>query len=244
MPYINPLLAFSFGISIGALVFGLYYHLKHKAFYFALESKMLKILYSLAMAHDNETGNHILRTQAYVKILAKRRDTMGVYGPLTKKMIQQLCVAAPLHDIGKIGIPSHILKKDSTLNASEWEIMKTHPSIGETILSSYKDESSKSTRALQYAIDIAANHHEHWDGNGYPKGIKGLEIPIAARIMAVADTYDALISERVYKKPWTHEDARNTIIKNKNLHFDPFIVDAFILDQDQFISIANQYRDR
>ena len=237
------MLAFSLGISLSALIFGVYYHIQHKNFYLALESKMLQILYSLAMAHDNETGNHILRTQAYVKVLAKRLNTMNVNTSLTKQMIEQICLAAPLHDIGKVGIPNHILKKVSTLNEAEWEIMKTHPIIGESILSSYINGSSKVSGTLKYAIDIAASHHEHWDGNGYPKGIKGQEIPIAARIMALADTYDALISHRVYKDPWTHEDAMKHIINDKNLRFDPLIVEAFILEQDQFIVIANQYRD-
>ena len=137
---LNYLLAFGFGITLSALLCGVYYFFKHQSFYLVLESKMLQILYSLAMAHDDETGNHILRTQAYVKVLANRLNKMGAYEPLTKKMIQQIYLAAPLHDIGKVGIPNHILKKNSKLNQAEWEVMKTHPTIGKRILSSYQNE--------------------------------------------------------------------------------------------------------
>lgn len=151
--------------------------------------------------------------------------------------------AAPLHDIGKVGIPDNILKKEGSLDAEEWAVMQTHVALGERVLRAAKLEETKSAKVLDVAIDIAGSHHENWDGSGYPNGLKGQDIPLAARIMSLADMYDALVSERVYKKKWSHEEVCQEIIQNKGKRFDPAVVDAFINEQDYFSEIASRYGD-
>lgn len=210
----------------------------------ALEGQMLSSLNALAKARDNETGNHIIRTQLYVKNLALRLRNMGYYeNELSNQSIDLLYKAAPLHDIGKVGIPDDILLKPGRLNDAEWEIMKTHTTIGEAVLSSAENEFKDENGVIEKAVKIAGGHHEKWDGSGYPRGISGVEIPLAARIMSVADIYDALVSERVYKKGWTHKEAIQEIISHKGTYFDPLIVEAFIAEQDQFQEISEQYKD-
>ena len=205
---------------------------------------MLGRLNALAMARDNETGNHIIRTQNYVKKLALRLREMGHYKQeLTDEIIALLFKAAPLHDIGKVGIPDHILHKSGQLDEYEWQTMKTHTTIGEAVLSSAGHELHGEEDVIRKAILIAGGHHEKWDGSGYPRGLKGEEIPLPARIMALADVYDALVSERVYKAGWTHEDAVIEIVSKRGSHFDPLIVDAFIAEQDGFLAIYRQYED-
>lgn len=207
------------------------------------ERQLLSTLNALALARDNETGNHIIRTQRYVKTLALRLRKMGHYqNELNDRSIDLLFKAAPLHDIGKVGIPDHILHKPGALTEDEWTVMKTHPTIGATVLQSSNDESPE-IDVMTIAIQIAGGHHEHWDGCGYPEGLKGLAIPLSARIMSVADMYDALVSERVYKKEWTHDEAAQEIILHKGARFDPFVVDAFIAEQEKFKNIAKKYRD-
>lgn len=207
------------------------------------ERQLLSTLNALALARDNETGNHIIRTQHYVKTLALRLRKMGHYKEeLNDCTIELLFKAAPLHDIGKVGIPDHILHKPGPLTEDEWAVMKTHPTIGVTVLQSSNDESPEMA-VMAIAIQIAGGHHEHWDGCGYPNGLKGLAIPLAARIMSVADMYDALVSERVYKKEWTYDEAAQEIILNKGVRFDPFVVDAFIAERAKFQNIDKKYRD-
>ncbi len=210
----------------------------------ALESQMLDSLNALALARDNETGNHIIRTQNYVKILALRLIKMGHYkNELSDAEIELLFKAAPLHDIGKVGIPDNILLKQGSLNDDEWQIMKTHASIGETILSSAEQEFIGDENVIKVAYKIAGGHHEKWDGTGYPRKLSEQDIPLSARIMALADVYDALVSKRVYKKSWSHQDAIKEIVSKKGQHFDPLVVDAFILEEDQFLAISRQYED-
>jgi len=210
----------------------------------AIESQMLGSLNALAMARDNETGNHIIRTQNYVKRLALRLRKMGYYKQeLADEMIALLFKAAPLHDIGKVGIPDHILHKPGRLNDEEWQVMKTHTTIGEAVLSSAEYQNQDDGGLIKQAIKIAGGHHEKWNGSGYPRGLRGDQIPLPARIMALADVYDALVSERVYKAGWTHEDAVNEITSKRGTHFDPLIVDAFIAEQDGFLAIYRQYED-
>lgn len=211
------------------------------------ELKMLSSLNALALARDNETGSHIVRTQAYVKRLAERLRANGTYADqLSDKKIESFFKAAPLHDIGKVGIPDHILYKEGSLNKDEWGIMKTHTSIGEYVLSSAKAQLTEEVEeddVMDAAIEIASSHHERWDGQGYPKGISGTQIPLSARIMALADMYDALVSERVYKHGWDHQDAVNEIVKKSGSHFDPLVVDAFIAEKDEFQAIAQNHKD-
>ena len=208
------------------------------------ESKFLACLNALAMARDNETGNHILRTQHYVKKIALRLKEMGNYKiELSDEMIKLLFKAAPLHDIGKVGIPDSILHKPGRLNDEEWQVMKTHATIGRAILATAELETQVGSGVITVAIKIAGEHHEKWDGSGYPSGLKGEEISLPARIMALADVYDALVSERVYKAAWSYEDAVNEIISKRGTHFDPLLVDAFIIEMDSFQEISQQYKD-
>ena len=208
------------------------------------ELQLLASLNALAKARDNETGNHIIRTQNYVKVLALRLRADGHYTEiLSDQFIDLLYKAAPLHDIGKIGIPDHILLKNGTLTDNEWETMKTHALIGESVLDAAHVDRGSDLNVISKAIKIAGGHHEKWDGSGYPRGLAGEAIPLVARIMALADMYDALVSERVYKKAWTPEEATKEIISKRGSHFDPLIVDAFMAEQDAFRVIAEKYRD-
>lgn len=210
-----------------------------------IEKQMLDTLNSLALARDNETGNHIIRTQKYVVKIASRLSMLEHYSYiLSKEYISLLRKAAPLHDIGKVGIPDYILLKPDKLTDPEWQIMKTHTSIGENVLASAQSsETTSPHEVLAIAIEIAGAHHEKFDGSGYPRGLKGTSIPLSARIMALADMYDALVSERVYKKSWTHEDAVQEIVSRSGTHFDHEIVEAFIVEQYSIREIADQYRD-
>jgi putative two-component system response regulator len=206
----------------------------------------MRALASLAETRDNETGNHIRRTQAYVDILARTLAEAPEYQILRQgDIIDILVKAAPLHDIGKVGIPDHILNKPGPLTPDEWRIMKTHTVIGsDAIEHSLEGEENHAPLAfLHVAMDIAHSHHEKWDGSGYPAGLKGIEIPLAARLMAVADVFDALISERVYKRAFSHDEAARIIRDGRGTHFEPNLVDAFDARFDEFCAIANRYKE-
>ncbi len=206
------------------------------------ESKFLACLNALALTRDNETGNHILRTQHYVKSLALRLKEMGHYKKeLSDEMIELLFKAAPLHDIGKVGIPDSILHKPGRLNDEEWQVMKTHVTIGRAILTSAEIAIHGGSGVVTIAIQIAGDHHEKWDGSGYPSGLKGEEIALAARIMALADFFDSLISKRVYKAAWSFEDVVSEIISQRGAHFDPLVVDAFMMERAGFLAIHSKY---
>ena len=208
------------------------------------EEQMLSSLNALAKARDNETGNHIIRTQNFVKALALRLRSNGHFADqLSDSAIEALFKAAPLHDVGKIGIPDNILLKEGPLNEEEWEIMRTHPLIGESVLNVTQSDPDFDSEVIEKAINVAGSHHEKWDGSGYPRGLGGQDIPLEARIMALADMYDALLSERPYKKAWTHEQAVEEIISKRGTHFDPVLVDAFLTLQDDFKKISARYKD-
>jgi HD-GYP domain-containing protein (c-di-GMP phosphodiesterase class II) len=208
------------------------------------ELQLLSSLNALAKARDNETGNHIIRTQHYVKVLALRLRSDGDYADyLSDADIDLLIKATPLHDIGKIGIPDHILLKRGSLTDEEWTIMKTHTSIGESVLDAVEIERDIESDVITKAIKIAGGHHEKWDGSGYPRGLKGVDIPLEARIMSVADMYDALVSTRPYKTAWEHQDAVDEILKRKGTFFDPLVIDAFVVEQWVFQKISQQYQD-
>ena len=210
----------------------------------AIEDGMLNSLNALSMVRDNETGNHILRTKNYVRALAQRLKASGVYeDQLSKKAIDYIVKAAPLHDIGKVGIPDTILKKPGSLTDEEWQIMKTHAGLGRDVLTAAKLKDAKHTHVLDAAIQIAGCHHEAWDGSGYPQGLKGEEIPLAARLMSLADTYDALVNERVYKREWTHDEACAEIASLKGKRFDPLVVEAFMQEKENFLRISEMYSD-
>lgn len=198
-------------------------------------------LAALAETRDNETGEHILRTQQYVKILAQHLSSHPRFeSVLTETMINLIYKSAPLHDLGKVGIPDAILLKPGKLSEEEFNIMKQHPAIGSKALQSAQDELG-SNPFLTVAREVIETHHEKWDGSGYPNGLKAREIPIAGRLMALADVYDALISERVYKAAFSHEQARDIIIDGKGSHFDPDVVDAFLALEARFQQIASRF---
>jgi putative two-component system response regulator len=199
---------------------------------------------SLAETRDNETGNHIRRTQHYVEALARRMKELPRYREyLTSETIDVLVKSAPLHDIGKVGIPDRILLKPGKLLPEEFEIMKTHTTIGRDAILAAEKKLDASTSFLRHARETACSHHEKWDGSGYPSGLSGDEIPVSARLMAVADVYDALTSKRVYKEAFSQEKAVSIIREGSGTHFDPDAVSTFLEIQDQFHAIAQEYAE-
>ncbi|MCI4626420.1 MAG: two-component system response regulator [Candidatus Magnetoovum sp. WYHC-5] len=210
----------------------------------AVQDVTILALSSLAETRDNDTGNHIRRTQHYVKILAKYLKTNPRFGWfLTEQNILALYKTAPLHDLGKVGIPDNILLKPGELNGNEFAVMQTHTLLGKKTIEEAEKRLGTEVDFLRFAKEIALFHHEKWDGTGYPEGLAGDNIPISARLMALADVYDALICRRIYKLPMPHEEARDIIVANKGKHFDPDIVDAFIALEEEFIKIAKQFKD-
>jgi putative two-component system response regulator len=210
----------------------------------AIQEATVVALTSLAETRDNETGNHIRRTQHYVKALAdKLQDHPRFAAALDEVTRQMLFHSAPLHDIGKIGIPDRILLKQGRLTPEEYEIMKTHTTLGRDALQRAEERLTTPVSFLHIAKEMAYGHQERWDGSGYPQGLKGNAIPISARLMAVADVYDALISKRVYKQGMTHEAAAAAIAAKRGIDFDPDIVDAFLSIQDTFRGIADRFAD-
>ncbi|CCG07361.1 HD-GYP domain-containing protein [Pararhodospirillum photometricum] len=210
-----------------------------------VQAVTIRALASLAETRDNETGNHIRRTQHYVRALALHLHAHPRFaGQLDDRTIDLLFKSAPLHDVGKVGIPDRILLKPGPLTDEEFTIMKTHTVLGRSALRAAVEEGGESEIAfLRHACDIAAYHHEKWDGTGYPEGLAGEAIPLSARLMAVADVYDALISRRVYKPPFPHARARELIVADRGARFDPDIVDAFLALEDVFRDIRNRYCD-
>ncbi len=197
---------------------------------------------SLAETRDNETGNHIIRTQHYVKLIALQLQKHPKFSAaLSDTAIDLLFKSAPLHDIGKVGITDDILLKPGKLTAEEFEVMKTHTTLGKVAIESAEARLGKHVPFLQVAKEIALSHQEKWDGTGYPEGLIGDAIPVSARLMAIADVYDALISRRVYKPAFSHLDAMQIIEEGRGRHFDPDVVDAFIAVQLSCKAIADQY---
>jgi len=205
----------------------------------------IRALAHLAETRDPETGNHILRTQKYVRTLALRLSQHPRFSTsLDSRTIDLLTKSAPLHDIGKVGIPDSILQKPGRLTAEEWVIMKTHARLGSDAIEQAEIDVEQPVAFLSLAKEIAHWHHEKWDGSGYPDGLHGDAIPLSARLMAVADVFDALISPRVYKPAMSYEKAREIITEGSGSHFDPDIVAAFLEGFDAMTAIADQYKDR
>lgn len=204
----------------------------------------IRALAHLAETRDPETGNHILRTQGYVQRMAtglRQHPRFSTF--LSQYNIDLLTKSAPLHDIGKVGIPDNILLKPGALTPAEWEIMKTHARIGSDAIEQAERDIETPLDFLVLAKEIAHWHHEKWDGSGYPDGLAGDAIPISARLMAVADVFDALITKRVYKQAMSYQEAHDIIAAGKGKHFDPDMVDVFLADFDAFVAIANSYHD-
>jgi len=209
-----------------------------------IQDVTINALTELAETRDPATGNHIRRTQEYMRILAVRlRGNPRFSGFLTDITIELLAKSAPLQDIGKVGIPDHILLKPGKLTGDEWSIMKTHSLIGTLSIERAVREAGRSVDFLNIARQIAHYHHEKWDGSGYPEGRKWDAIPIPARLMALADVFDALISRRVYKVPVPVMQARDIIIGERGHHFDPDVVDAFLAAFDDFVAVAQRYQE-
>ena len=198
---------------------------------------------TLAEYRDPETGGHIKRTREYIRLLAGHlKDHPKFKDVLDDPTIELLYKSAPLHDIGKVGIPDGILLKAGKLTDDEFEIMKKHTAYGmETI--AIQEERLGDNSFLRFAREIAATHQEKWDGTGYPEGLKGEEIPVVGRLMAIADVYDALISKRVYKPSFPHKKAVEIISEGKGIHFDPDMVEAFLELEDEFRKIALEHAD-
>lgn len=198
---------------------------------------------SMVETRDPETGSHIVRTQYYAKAIAEYLKDKGFFsGILTDEFIKTLFLSVPLHDIGKVGIPDNILLKPDRLTEGEFVTMKMHTSYGSDIISR-ASEKHQGSDYLDMGAQIASTHHEKWNGQGYPKGIAGEEIPLAGRIMAIADIYDALISRRCYKPPFSHDKAMAIILSEKGNIFDPVIVDAFVSIEQQIKGIAVDFAD-
>lgn len=198
-----------------------------------LEKTRQEIIQRLGRAaeyRDNETGMHVVRMSHYSQALAKKAN-------LSKERCDLILQASPMHDVGKIGIPDKVLLKPGKLEGEEWTTMQTHVEVGASILS------GSDSRLMQLAEEIAATHHEKFDGTGYPKGLKGEEISIEGRIVPICDVFDALTSERPYKKAWTVEDAINLLKREKGKHFDPDLVDKFISILPEILEIRERYSE-
>ncbi len=210
----------------------------------AIQDVTILALASLAETRDNDTGNHIRRTQHYVKVLAERlREHPRFAAYLDEHTIAMLFKSAPLHDIGKVGIPDRVLLKPGPLEPAEFEVMKSHTTLGRAALEQAERSLGTQVEFLRLAKEIALSHQEKWDSTGYPEGLAADDIPIGARLMTVADVYDALISRRVYKEGMPHEKAVGVIAAGRATHFDPDIVDAFMEIQEGFRTIAARYTD-
>lgn len=209
------------------------------------QTTTITALASLAETRDNETGQHIVRTQHYVRALAEALCANPRFaGVLDEETIELLFLSAPLHDIGKVGVADRILLKPGKLTAEEFEEMKRHTLYGRDTLARAEETMGGPSSFLRVAREIAFTHHERWDGTGYPQGLAGDAIPVSGRLMALADVYDALISKRVYKPAFTHEKAKAIIVEGRESHFDPDVVDAFLELEAAFVRIRDAHADR
>lgn len=200
-------------------------------------------LAKLAEYRDTDTGSHLERIREYSRILAEELSGKPEFSKyISENYIEDIFNSAILHDIGKVGIPDAILRKPAGLTDDEFEIIKTHTTLGGEAIEAIENR-IEGQSFLTIGKEIAYHHHEKWDGSGYPNGFQKEEIPLSARIIALADVYDALTSKRAYKEAYTHQDAIRMIKKLKGTHFDPDVVDAFLTVKDKFKSIAATYHD-
>lgn len=211
----------------------------------AIQETTIHIMANMAESRENVTDNHIHRTQYYVKALAKKLRDCPRFSEFlgNDEAIEMLSKTAALHDIGSVAIPDRIFLKPGRLTSEEFEIIKSHTTRGLSFILDAESGLGVDISFLKCAKEIVYSHHEKWDGSGYPQGLSGEAIPISARIMAIADVYDAMISNRVYKPPMKHEQAVKIISESKGTQFDPDIVDAFVEIHEEFQSIAYTYAD-
>lgn len=209
-----------------------------------IENATIYTLASLAEIRDSETGQHIIRTSMYAKVLAEELSLNPAYSQfLTLAKIEEIAKAAPLHDIGKVGIRDSVLNKTEQLTELEFEAIKKHCEYGSQIL----ERATENITFYSYftlAIDLVRSHHEKWDGSGYPRGLKGNQIPLAAQLMSVADVYDALVAKRCYKTAFSHDKACTIIEEGKGKQFSPDLIDAFKKSKDVFRQISRTMPDQ
>jgi putative two-component system response regulator len=199
---------------------------------------------TLAELRESDTESHLLRVQRYVRVLADKLKSHPAFAAtLTPEFVDLLCASVPMYDMGTVGIPDRILLKPGRLTPEELAIMRTHTTLGFDALVRAEKTLGHTSPLLAIAKEITLSHQEKWDGNGYPQGLSGTKIPVSARILAVADVYDALISNKVYKQGVEHEDAVQVIFSERASHFDPDVVDAFIEVSPEFAAIAQKYAD-
>jgi putative two-component system response regulator len=197
----------------------------------------------LAESRDPETGEHLERMREYCRILSVALGKLPRYARvIDDRFVDTIYAASPLHDVGKVGIPDGVLLKPGKLTEREWVIMRTHPMIGAQTLLQVNRE-YPGNMLLQVGMQIAGGHHEKWDGSGYPFELKGEEIPLVARILALGDVYDALTSKRCYKDAFTHDASRSIIVEQRGRHFDPEVVDAFLATETEFQKVREFYQD-
>jgi cyclic di-GMP phosphodiesterase len=197
----------------------------------------------LAESRDPETGSHLERVMNYSRILAKQLPAIGrLTDQIDGDYVRAIYATSPLHDIGKVGIPDCVLLKPGRLSDREFEIMKTHTTVGARTLDAAVQR-FPGTRFLEMARSIAVSHHEHWDGTGYPTGLRGQNIPLCGRIVAVADVYDAMTSKRVYKEAFSHDIARSLIVKEAGTHLDPDVVDAFMAAEQAIMAVRERFSE-
>ncbi len=209
-----------------------------------IQDASIRSLGRLAEVRDPETGNHLLRTQSYVRLLGEHLRALPRFArALTSDTIDVIVKSAPLHDIGKVGIPDHILLKPGRLTSDEWTVMQTHAKLGAEAIEIAKRDEAHPLAFLSVAKEIAHWHHEKWDGSGYPDRLAGDAIPVSARLMALADVFDALLSRRPYKEPMAAERAIEIIVEGRGTHFDPDVVDAFLAQRQTFVAIARTHMD-
>ncbi len=197
----------------------------------------------LAESRDPETGAHLERIRHYSRLLAQHLSEQEAFRQhVDAEYVRLIFLTSPLHDIGKVGIPDSVLLKPGRLSDREFEIMKTHTTIGaETLAAAVRQYPE--VRFLTMAHEIALAHHERFDATGYPRGLTGEDIPLAGRVVALADVYDALTSKRVYKQAFTHDITRSMILEENGRHFDPDIVDAFVVNEERFLAIRDRFAD-
>lgn len=209
----------------------------------ALETRDLAIfaLAKLAESRDPDTGHHLHRVRRYARVLAEHLRSQSGNKEINADFVQLIYLTSPLHDIGKVGLPDAVLLKPGKLSPPEFEVMKTHTTIGAETLAAAEQQFPE-VNFLRMAHDITLHHHERYDGTGYPRALAGERIPLSARIVALADVYDALISKRVYKSAYDHKQARDIILQDSGRHFDPRLVDAFQANEAEFLRILDRYR--
>ncbi|MDR0576022.1 MAG: response regulator [Candidatus Accumulibacter sp.] len=207
----------------------------------SLQNTLLSTIADLVEFRDGMTGGHISRTQEYLRVMIDELKTSKNYADEIREWkIEQVIMSAPLHDVGKIAISDAILNKHDKLTPEEFEIMKGHVTAGARIIRRI-EEGTENSAFLRHAYLIAATHHEKWDGSGYPAGLKGTDIPLEGRLMAIADVYDALVSARPYKRPLSAEKAKQIILDGSGTHFDPTLVEVFQRVSDRIAQISRSF---